>query len=230
MCQKLSPQISGSVTIFVNIERPFAINDWITVDDKTGYVENITWRSTRIRTFQNTEVIIPNEIVADSILTNWSKQDKVKMSEGFHIFNKLNLINYFINTFNIKNNSQLSIDELSLNFLKTYHWPGNIQELKQRYQDNLWIIYYTGNQMSFSNAIWGGLEIVNHSFINETTNKAEIKLLNDFSINQFIKGIVDHVEIIEIKKKSPSIQDVFINKKEITIFKNKKINTKLRYN
>ena len=56
--------------------------------------------------------------------------------------------------------------------------------------------------MSFSNAIWGGWEIVNHSFINETTNKAEIKLLNDFSINQFTKGIVDHVEIIEIKKKA----------------------------
>ena len=82
----LSDLIKG---IFVNIERPFAINDWITVDDKTGYVENITWRSTRIRTFQNTEVIIPNEIVADSILTNWSKQDKEKMSEGFNFFNKL---------------------------------------------------------------------------------------------------------------------------------------------
>ena len=24
----------------------------------------------------------------------------------------------------------LSIDELSLNFLKSYHWPGNIQELR----------------------------------------------------------------------------------------------------
>ena len=82
----LSDLIKG---IFVNIERPFAINDWITINDKTGYVENITWRSTRIRTFENTEVIIPNEIVADSILTNWSKQDKVAMSEGFHIFNKL---------------------------------------------------------------------------------------------------------------------------------------------
>ena len=82
----LSDLIKG---IFVNIERPFAINDWITVNDKTGYVENITWRSTRIRTFENTEVIIPNEIVADSILTNWSNQDKVAMSEGFHIFNKL---------------------------------------------------------------------------------------------------------------------------------------------
>ena len=75
--------------IFVNIERPFSINDWITVNDKTGYVENITWRSTRIRTFENTEVIIPNDIVADSIFTNLSKQDKANMSEGFHIFNKI---------------------------------------------------------------------------------------------------------------------------------------------
>ena len=103
----LSDLIKG---IFVNIERPFSINDWITVDGKTGYVENITWRSTRIRTFQNTEVIIPNEIVADSILTNWSKQDKDKMSEGFHIFNKI----YFHPSHDPEN-----ISKLLYNALKT---------------------------------------------------------------------------------------------------------------
>ena len=37
-----------------------------------------------------------------------------------------------------------------------------------------------------------------------------LKLLNDFTINKFIKGIVDHVEILEINKKIPSINDVFI--------------------
>jgi len=103
----LSDLIKG---IFVNIEKPFSINDWITVDGKTGYVENITWRSTRIRTFQNTEVIIPNEIVADSILTNWSKQDKDKMSEGFHIFNKI----YFHPSHDPEN-----ISKLLYNALKT---------------------------------------------------------------------------------------------------------------
>ena len=41
-----------------------------------------------------------------------------------------NLINHFINIFNNINISNLSIDNLALNFLKTYHWPGNIQELK----------------------------------------------------------------------------------------------------
>ena len=103
----LSDLIKG---IFVNIERPFSINDWITVDGNTGNVENITWRSTRIRTFQNTEVIIPNEIVADSILTNWSKQDKDKMSEGFHIFNKI----YFHPSHDPEN-----ISKLLYNALKT---------------------------------------------------------------------------------------------------------------
>ncbi len=41
-----------------------------------------------------------------------------------------NLINYFINTFNNKNMTNFSIDPVALNFLKSYHWPGNIQELK----------------------------------------------------------------------------------------------------
>ena len=87
---------------------------------------------------------------------------------------------------------------------------GNIQELKEKYQENSWVIHYNGNQMSFSNAVWGGWEIIDHTMINESTNKAEIKLLKNFTINQFIRGIVEHVEIVEIKKKSPSIQDVFI--------------------
>ena len=82
----LSNMLSG---IFVNIERPFSQNDWITINDKTGFVIDVTWRSTRIRTFENIEVTIPNEVVANAVIVNWSKNDKERMSEGFHIFNKL---------------------------------------------------------------------------------------------------------------------------------------------
>ena len=41
-----------------------------------------------------------------------------------------NLINHFINIFNNKNTGKLYLDNLALTFLKSYHWPGNIQELK----------------------------------------------------------------------------------------------------
>ena len=87
---------------------------------------------------------------------------------------------------------------------------GSINEIKKNYEENLWTILYSGNQMNFTNAVWGGWDLMNHVSINENINKAEIKLLNDFTINKFIKGIVDHVEILEINKKIPSINDVFI--------------------
>ena len=87
---------------------------------------------------------------------------------------------------------------------------GSINEIKKNYEENLWTILYSGNQMNFSNAVWGGWELINHTNLNQNTNKADIKLLNDFTINKFIKGIVDHVEILEINKKIPSINDVFI--------------------
>ena len=87
---------------------------------------------------------------------------------------------------------------------------GSINEIKKNYEENLWTILYSGNQMNFTNAVWGGWELMNHIVLNENINKAEIKLLNDFTINKFIKVLVDHVEILEINKKIPSINDVFI--------------------
>ena len=87
---------------------------------------------------------------------------------------------------------------------------GSISEIKESYNENLWTVKYKGTQMSFTNAVWGGWEMINNESINEHTNQAEIKLLNDFTINNFIKGLIDHVEILEINKKIPSINDVFI--------------------
>ena len=57
--QHLINMLSG---IFVNIERPFSQGNWVTIGDKTGYIIDVTWRSTRIRTFENTEVTILTSI------------------------------------------------------------------------------------------------------------------------------------------------------------------------
>ena len=39
----------------------------------------------------------------------------------------------------------------------------------------------------------------------------EIELLEQLKISDFVKGIVGHVEIQEVIKKTPSMQDVFLN-------------------
>ncbi len=58
----------GSLMIFV--DKPFQIGDWITSGDIDGTVEEVGFRSTRVRTFRNSVVYVPNGKLADSTIDN----------------------------------------------------------------------------------------------------------------------------------------------------------------
>ena len=58
----------GSITIF--IDRPFQIGDWITSGEIDGTIEEIGLRSTRVRTFRDSIIYVPNAKLADSMLDN----------------------------------------------------------------------------------------------------------------------------------------------------------------
>jgi len=74
--------IFGSVTIFT--DRPFQIGDWVKTSAAEGYVEDVGFRSTRIRTFEKTLVTIPNSKLADSAIENMDARHirRVKMTVG----------------------------------------------------------------------------------------------------------------------------------------------------
>lgn len=64
----LSDVFSG---LAINLDRPFGAGDWITLASGVeGQVLEINWRSTRLRTWQNDIVILPNSVVAKSPVTN----------------------------------------------------------------------------------------------------------------------------------------------------------------
>jgi small-conductance mechanosensitive channel len=53
------------------MDKPVRPGDFIQLEDGTeGFVQDISMRSTRIKTFQNTLVIIPNKRLADMVITN----------------------------------------------------------------------------------------------------------------------------------------------------------------
>ncbi|NLR89903.1 mechanosensitive ion channel family protein [Flammeovirga agarivorans] len=58
----------GSIMIFM--DRPFVIGDWVKADGVSGSIEQIGLRSTRIRTFENSVVSIPNSRMADFTIDN----------------------------------------------------------------------------------------------------------------------------------------------------------------
>ncbi len=63
--------------IAINIDRPFGVNDWIEVHPRgikpmRGRVVEINWRSTRLQTIDHTVVVVPNSLVAATVLVNLS--------------------------------------------------------------------------------------------------------------------------------------------------------------
>lgn len=68
----------GSVTIFS--DQPFQVGDWIKVNDHEGVVEAVGFRSTRIRTFYKTEISIPNSVVANATIDNFSRMQRRRVS------------------------------------------------------------------------------------------------------------------------------------------------------
>lgn len=72
----------GSIVIFV--DRPFQIGDWVEVGAVEGTVETVGIRVTRIRTFANALITIPNATFTTSPINNWSRMKKrrIKMTIG----------------------------------------------------------------------------------------------------------------------------------------------------
>ena len=62
--------ISGFVIL---TDKPFTIGDWVEVGQFQGMVVDITFRSTRIQSYNKSIVTIPNSIVTAEYIINWNK-------------------------------------------------------------------------------------------------------------------------------------------------------------
>ena len=63
--------------IQILMEKSIRVGDYIKVETgEQGYVEDVTWRSTRLRMTPDNVVVVPNSKMAKSVVTNYSQPDK----------------------------------------------------------------------------------------------------------------------------------------------------------
>lgn len=62
----------GSVAVI--LDRPFEVGDWVVIGDTEGTVEEVGFRSTRVRTFYNSQLTIPNSTLVRATVDNLGRR------------------------------------------------------------------------------------------------------------------------------------------------------------
>jgi MscS family membrane protein len=73
----------GSVMIL--LDRPFHIGDWVIIGSTEGSVEAIGFRSTRIRTFYNSVISVPNSVLANANIDNMGRREYRRIKAFFGV-------------------------------------------------------------------------------------------------------------------------------------------------
>ncbi len=77
--------------VALNLERPFRVGDWVMIhgrtpdpsDSVTGKVIDINWRTTRLQTADDTQIVIPNGIISEKTITNFMQPHEMSRFELF---------------------------------------------------------------------------------------------------------------------------------------------------
>lgn len=73
----------GSLVIFT--DKPFKIGDWIMTPQVEGTIETVGIRSTKVRTFAQALVSVPNGVLANSAILNWSQMGKRRIKTNIGV-------------------------------------------------------------------------------------------------------------------------------------------------
>lgn len=144
--------VFGSITIL--LDRPFRIGDWVTMGEIDGSVESVGIRSTRIRTFYNSLITVPNSAITNTHVDNMGcrRYRRIKATLGItydtppesieafcegirelirqHPYTRKDYFHVYLNGFN-----QSSLDILLYCFVETPEWGTELREKHRLFLD-----------------------------------------------------------------------------------------------
>lgn len=106
--------------IIIITEKPFSIGDWIKTNSVEGIVEDISFRSTKVRTFAQALVTVPNATLSNEAIMNWSKAGKRQITFNLKLSletsqEKIKSVIKQIETF-LKDNPEIHQDTIYVTF------------------------------------------------------------------------------------------------------------------
>lgn len=159
------------------MDKPFKVGDYITVSNYSGTVEDITFRSTKIRTIENSIVQIPNSIMSSVEIENSSEIKKRR---------------YYLNLELVIDTKTRKIELLKNEILSILNQNEHI--LKDSIS-----VHFTdvvGNRLNFTTIFYfNTADYAEFSDLKEEVNKSIIDLIDRNNIT-----LANNLQAIEIKK------------------------------
>ncbi|MGA0027877.1 MAG: mechanosensitive ion channel family protein [Steroidobacteraceae bacterium] len=156
----------GSVTVL--LDRPFQVGDWIVVGEVDGTVESVGFRSTRVRTFYDSLVTLPNANLISAHVDNYGARryrrwkttlgvaydtspEKLEvLCEGIrelvrrHPYTRKDYFHVYLNEFGAS-----SLDILVYVFWEAPDWPTELRERHRLVVDILRLTHHLGVEIAF---------------------------------------------------------------------------------
>jgi MscS family membrane protein len=100
-------------TLVMLTDRPFRVGDWVFVDGVEGTVESLGFRSTRVRTWSKSLIVVPNKLLTEKHIENWSAMPKrrVKMTLGLTYNTPPSKVEAFVSQVKEMLNTDSSVDQ-----------------------------------------------------------------------------------------------------------------------
>ncbi|MBN2446436.1 MAG: mechanosensitive ion channel family protein [Phycisphaerae bacterium] len=156
----------GSVNVV--LDRPFQVGDWVKMGDIEGTVESVGLRSSRIRTFYNSQVTVPNSTIMTAQIDNMGRRKFRRIScmlsvtygtppekleaftEGIrelvrqHPYTRKDYFHCYVNAF-----AASSIDVMLYVFLETPDWGTELREKHRLFLDIIRLAKRVGVEFAF---------------------------------------------------------------------------------
>lgn len=88
---------------------------------------------------------------------------------------------------------------------------GSVKEIRETFKSNTYVVEFTGNMIGFTNALWGGAELLEKHEENNRC-RVKVKLLRDNTPNDLLQAVLPSSKIISFNEVIPSMNDIFIAK------------------
>ena len=145
----LSLALKGSLAnlaggVIILIVRPFSVGDFIETTEHSGVVEKISIFYTYLVTFDNKQILIPNGILTDSSIVNYSSKEIRRVDITFSVSYEEDVIRVKNVLINILKNNELVLEEPEFFVGISMHGDSAINFIVKAWckTEDYWTIYY----------------------------------------------------------------------------------------